>query len=437
VNGNLPEKTGRIVLNLESGDSRFLGPFFACMMLVFGLLLSPLIPLGGTWPLCLGMLALSAPVFGVLYRRVRPFQGASLIIDGGGIELVRKGHRVFHCAWRAIASVEISEQEFRTPLLALKGEDGRVQGEIPLNHALRFHELMGLVGRHLPYGVQIKRVVPGLKGTQGGRGLIAIFLTGGAIASLAYAFAGISTIGATGLAARLPALALLLGLVLIPVALVQWKVALLWKRRNLEPRLEPVRNLFVHALLSDIHVLLSGRAVPTKRTYSYSPSTVKANAPTTPKQQVGTATFISLLLAALVLGAEWSAFQGLSLAFLIPIMTASALLTILLPFYLMRKVVPQVDQIRAGLGDQIIVENLAIWVVKDGRKRPAHLIASPTYNDSFAAANGLNRMRMPLAVGDEVLWYDPSSMFDEVGVQMLEQGSSGEPRTLRNERTEP
>lgn len=65
--------------------------------------------------------------------------------------------------------------------------------------------------------------------------------------------------------------------------------------------------------------------------------------------------------------------------------------------------------LRPGFQDEIEVENLAVWVIRDGRRIPARIVDS-VYQES--PARSIFRHQFRLAVADEEICYDASLMVD-------------------------
>jgi len=427
VNSPLPAKPGKIELDLEEKDTRILGPFFVGITFVFALALCPIFGATASWLPSLACLAVCGAFFYPLYRLVRPLIGTSLVLDSTGIELMKKGERDFRSSWSAISHVHVVQMGFRPKTLRLLDLHDKLLGEIPLGQSpVRFHELIGLIAKHLPPSVQINRLVKGTKGTLGGRILLAAGLTAAGIGSLFVAFQAMSAV-AGSLRQQSGTWLLFFGIVALPCALMQWSKILAWRMRIPADHFEPVSPLFAHSALPDLRHLLAGLPVGRKARYVYSPEIVEKTRNFKPSAERASALFGGVVLAAMVLLSLWGMTPNVSLAILIPLMVLSGALSLALPFLLTRKLNRHQAELRGGVGDELMVEHRALWVLRGERKIPARVLSEPTYQMPYEATTGLNRMRIPVEVGEETIWYDPTCMFDEEGLALLEQSKTRVP----------
>lgn len=424
MNSPLPAKPGKIELSLEEKDTRILGPFFIVVTLGFALAMTPLFGATASWLPSLACIAFCAAIFYPLYRLTRPLIGTTLVLDGIGVELMKKGERDFRSSWSAISQVHVVQLGLRPKMLRLLDLNDKLLGEIPLGQSpVRFHELIGLIAKHLPPGVQINRLVKGTKGTLGGRLLLATALMAAGTGSLFVAFQAMSAV-AGSLLQRSGIWLLLFGIVALPCALMQWSKILAWRKRIPADHFEPVSPLFAHSALPDLRHLLAGLPVVRKARYVYSPEIVEKSRNFKPSAERAAALVGGVVLAAMVLFSLWGMTPNVSLAILMPLMVLSGALSLALPFLLTRKLNRHQAELRGGVGDELMVEHRALWVLRGGRKIPARVLSEPTYQMPYEATTGLNRMRIPIEVGDETIWYDPSSMFDEEGLALLERSKT-------------
>jgi len=181
----------------------------------------------------------------------------------------------------------------------------------------------------------------------------------------------------------------------------------------------PVAESFPDSLLPRIWALEAGQSVSKTKSFRYSPAAIQRIS-TLLKPRYGQNVLFALILIAMgcmFCFTVYSALMGPSGKYLKSgLISLAAIVFFVGLIAFERKVARQTKELAKGFHDEIILENRAIWVIREGRKIPARIQGG----EWLSKAQGFDALRIPLIVAEETIWYGPSNMFDEDGLARLE-----------------
>ncbi|MGV3617736.1 MAG: hypothetical protein ACO1SV_20620 [Fimbriimonas sp.] len=403
MNGEVLPHSGAIEIPLDRVADRvgmaFVGGFF------FGLpalaFLDPSAPLAGV----LFLFLFCGGFYLWMVWSIAPSFGAVVTLTPHRIELQRRGRRVFTAAWTEVEGI-YQPYAMLGKRLEVRDRNGRTLGAIPIvNVPHRLPELLGVLHAYLSPTAGIWQEPPPRRGTRGARVIRALASLVAAGATLRITFWSLDPSAPTWVA-RAGGWCLLSFFVFLAVALAETSTFLKWNRpRPPRVRYEPANDL--GAALAGIS---ADAPIYRPRTFVYPDRLrrfdIRADGTLTVVILVG----FALLVAVGLLFGAYPLFLRHPAGGIALFALALSLVAAAVPYA--RKYMRQMEELGAGLADEIVVEGKAIWVVREGRRYAAIARHAPIANPFYRSHNGLNGMRWALEVDGRIRWYDPSCMVD-------------------------